>query len=73
MAQILFDNFALFLPAGVVLVALGFAQVSAWVRVGAAGLLGLAYFVYIVRREPELRKIAGRARAERVVASGSRP
>jgi O-antigen/teichoic acid export membrane protein len=65
MAQILFDNFALFLPAGVVLVALGFAQVSAWVRVGAAGLLGLAYFVYIVRREPELRKIAGRARAER--------
>jgi lipopolysaccharide exporter len=52
--RILFSNFLLFLPIGIILGALSLLGTGPWIMLGAAGLGSIVYYAYVLKRNPEL-------------------
>ena len=60
--KIVFSNFILFVPAGCVLVALKIAEINQILLVVCSGLIICIYYLYILKTDPQVKKIVSELR-----------
>ena len=65
--KIVFSNFILFVPAGIVLVALKIAEINQILIVVFSGLIICIYYLYILKTDAQIKEIISEFRADEMV------
>lgn len=58
--SIILSNFILFVPAGIILIVLKFSGINQYILVGVSLLLGVIYYLYILKTDPQMNMIRSR-------------